>query len=296
MSIPTDGGQGAPAAESAGVQPTDGAEAQPTPEPSGGGQDFIAPYLEGVDGPIRDVVAEKLEAYRRDADANFTRRFQQVQEQLQAYQQYGDPDQLQIPVRLYDSLIQDPVGTLEWVIGQFREAGQDVTGQLLERLGGAQPQAPQQPQQPATNGQQPADDANRPLTMADLQAWQQQQQQQLELRQREEQAKQQVNQWLDEAAQTAGLELGQDDLVLRNAILMHAQQLMAQGQRDGRKAIGMAVEAVVNRFKTKPQASAPEPTPRVATGGGPAQVRKDINWNDSRARREAMLAMLGTQE
>lgn len=280
---PTEGQGGEPAAqEPAPVQsPAPEPEAQSTETPSG--QDLIAPYLEGVDDSVRDTVAERLEQYRKDADANFNKRFEQTSGQLDAYKQYAeDPSQLEVPVGLYENLMSSPVDTLEWVAERFQqELGVDLRAQLLEKWGGQKPaEAPQGQEQ---------DPAEQPLTRAQLEQWHAEQEQARQEQQAQAEARKTTEGWLQEATTAAGLELGEGDIVLKEAILRHAAQVMPQ-VRDGKQAIQMAVEAITNRFAPKaPKQQAP--APKVATGGtAPGQPAPD--YTDQKVRREAMLSML----
>lgn len=264
-----------------GVQPGDpGAEAQPQ-----SGQDFIAPYLEGVDPSIRDTVAERLEQYRKDNDANVTKRFEQTNAQLKAYQDLAeDPAHLETPVALYENLMQDPKGTLKWVVDQFQsEMGVDLRAELLKEWG-------------ATPGEQPAEqtpaqdpnDPDAPLTRKQFEALQAEQRQQAEQAEQQAQARAQADGWLKEAATKHSLEIGDGDVVLKEAILRQAAQLMPS-VRDGQKAIQMAVEAFTNRFAPKPQTKPGGLT--VAEGGTPA-APPQVDWKDPKQRQEAMLSML----
>lgn len=262
------------------VQSTEGApEAQ-----SDGGQDLIAPYLEGVDESIRDQVAERLERYRADADANFNRRFEEASTALQAFKQFAeDPAHLETPVALYDNLMQDPLGTLEWVAERFQsEMGRDLRAELQEKWKQATGETPPE-------GQPATDDADKPLTRKELEAWQREQQEETQRQEQQAQAKATTEGWLNEATQAAGLDLGEDDIAIKHAILTHAATLN-NSVRDGKKAIAMAVEAVTNRLAPKTPKN-PQPAPKVAAGGGPAAPNQP-NWSDKSQRVEAMLSML----
>lgn len=281
------------------VEPTQPApEAQPDPASEGGteaqpqgGQDLIAPYLEGVDPTHLDVVKERLEQYRKDADANVTREFQKRDEQIEAYRQFAeDPSQLEVPVALYENLMERPLETIQWVIDRMEtEGGLDLKAQLLEALN--KPQTAEEPKgEPASD----PNDPNRPLTVKEWQDLQAQQQQQ-------EEARVKTDTWLSEAAKAHGLELGDGDAVLKQAILQQAAAIMPQfkahGQDAGKQAIATAVETISKRFrpasapKQDPQAE-PTPAPKVAQGGSaPSPAKPDFS-GDSKQRREAMLSML----
>lgn len=285
---PVGGQGGAPETPAAPVQSPDPAQQaqSPTPDapaaPEPSGQDLIAPYLEGVDETVRDVVQERLERYRQDADANFNKRFEQTSKQLEGYRQFAeDPSQLEVPVGLYENLMSSPVDTLEWVADRFKEEmGVDLRAQLLEKWG---------QQAPAPDPQTQQDPNEQPLTRAQLEAWHQEQEQAKQQEQAQAEARKTTEGWLKEATTAAGLELGEGDIVLKEAILRHAAQVMPQ-VRDGKQAIQMAVEAITNRFAPKPKPKQ-DPVPKVATGGtAPGQPAPD--YSDQKTRREAMLAML----
>lgn len=262
--------------------PPDGAQSTP---PEGGGQDFIAPYLEGVDESIRDTVAERLEQFRKDQDANVNKRFEQTTSRLKAYEDLAtDPAHLETPVALYENLMQDPKGTLQWVVEQFKtEMGVDLRAELLKEWG----QAPTG-EQPAGEQAQDPNDPDAPLTRKQFEAMQAEQRQQAQQAEQQAQARAQADGWLTEAAQKHGLEIGEGDIVLKEAILRQAATLMPS-VRDGQKAIQMATEAFTNRFA--PKTKTPSNAPKVAEGGSPAAPPK-VDWSDQRQRQDAMLSML----
>lgn len=279
-----------PAADPAGsVQSPDPAQEQsqePAPaEPSG--QDLIAPYLEGVDPNIREAVAERLERFRQDTDANVNKRFEKTSTELKAYKQLAeDPAALETPVALYENLLQDPEGTLEWVVEQFQqEMGVDLRAKLLEKWVGQQ-RNPAEPE-PTTA---PTNDEDRPLTVKEWQRLQQEQAAQSQQEQQAAEARQRTEGWLNTAASQYGIELGEGDVVLKEAILRQAATLMPS-VRDGEKAIQMAVEAMTTRFAPKKDAAPASQAPRTANGGGPATASAP-DFTDQKQRREAMLAML----
>lgn len=271
---PTEG-QGlaeAPPQETAPVQPTAGDEAQPSSE-SAAGQDFIAPYLEGVDESIRGTVAEKLEAYRRDADAQATRRFQQIREETE------------IPVRLYDALLDDPVGTLQWVMEQFDSRGVDVRSQLLAKI--------QQAQEAAADPAPPSED--QPLTVAQYQALQEQQRQEAAKQQQQEQAVTRVNGWIDQAAAAEKITIPP---AMRVPILQLANtpEVAREARGDGEKAVKIAISMLRQSLApapAPPPSTTQTPEPKIADAGGaalPSDPKLDLT--DPKARRDHMLAML----
>lgn len=289
---PTDVDQGVapdPTAEApATVAADQPGDVQPTPavqeEQPPSGQDFIAPYLEGVDDAHRNVVAERLEAFRKDQDAQVTKRF----ERLKAYEEYAqDPSELDTPVAIYENLLQNPLDTLEWVVDQFKQnMNVDLRAQLLEKWG----KASEQPAEPAV-----PDDPDQPLTRSQFEALQREQAEKAQQEQAQAQAREKANGWLEQAASKYKIELGEGDVVLREAILRQAAALMHQGQvKDGQKAIEMSVEAFSTRFAPKQQKT-PTPALKVAEGGEPARPPQ-VDWTDKRQRQDAMLAMLKAQQ
>lgn len=283
-----DAGQGAaapeapaPAAPEPSVQSAEG-----TTEPqSGGGQGFIEPYLEGVPQEARDIVAERLERYRQESDASFNKRFEDTSTRLKAYQALAeDPAHLETPMALYDNLMQDPVGTLEWVAERFQEEmGRDIKADLLAKW-------QQATGQPAADPS--ADPDNQPLTRKEFEALQQEQAQKSQQEQQAAQARKTTEGWLTEATTKHGLELGEGDVVLKEAILRQAATLMPK-VRNGQQAVEMAVEAIATRFAPK-QKAAPTTSPKVATGGtGVAPA--SIDYSDARQRQAAMLSILEAQ-
>lgn len=298
QTAPVEEGQGASAPEGGsveaeltqtpepGVQPeTDGAEEQPQ-----AGQDFIAPYLADVPEQHREVVADVLEKYRKDSDANVTKKF----EQLNAYQAYApEPEMLETPVAIYENLMERPVDTLEWVIQRFQdEAGVDLKSQLLERLG-VEGQASEEPT-PASD----EDDPNRPMTRAEFEKLQQEQRESAQAERQRQQQIQTVEGWLSEAVKNHGLDIEENDVVLKEAILKQAATLMPKFKRQhgddaGRVAVDTAVEAFSNRFgRTSAPSPDPSPEPRVADGGmPPAPAEPTLETAEDRKR--FMLSRLG---
>jgi hypothetical protein len=253
---------------------------------------LIAAYLEGVDESHRDVVADALNKYRADTDARVTKKF----EQLNAYQQYApDPQQLETPVALYENLLDRPLDTVKWIFDQFSEAGIDLRAELLKEA-----QEPTEAAQPQTD---PTDDPDRPLTYAEFQKLEQQRAEQAREQQAQEQRRQTVEGWFNEATASKGLELSNEDVAVKQAILTHAAQLLPKlskyGNEAGKVAIETATEAFINRFG-KPAAPKqdPSPEPRLADGGTPpAPPAPDLS--DAKTRKAWMLAQLtgsNTQE
>ena len=270
--------EGVQAEPTVDVQPAPDAQAQPD-----GGQGLIASYLEGVDETHRDVVADALERYRQDSDARVTKKF----ERLNSYEAYGDPDQLETPVALYENLMEKPLDTLEWILGQFQEAGIDLRAQLLEEASATPSEAPAEPTD------NPDD---RPLTVAEWQRLQEEQAatqaQQAEAAQRRKTAEG----WFTEATKAKGLDLSDEDIAVKQAILQHAAQIIPKfrqhGDEAGKYAIATAVEAFVNRFgKSNPAPADPSTEPKLADGGTPPSPPQ-VDLTDQKARRAYMLQRL----
>lgn len=299
---PTPDGQGTPApaepttpvtpeptapAEPEDVQPTDA----PTTQPDGG-QGLIAPYLEGVDETHRDAVADVLERYRQDSDAQVTHKF----EALKQYQQYAeDPTQLEVPVALYENLMEQPLQTVQWIIERFKtEGGIDLGSQLLEALNA-------EPAEPATETTPAEDDPkDKPLTMAELERYEQEKAQQARQSEDSQRRRELAKGWLDEATTSAGLELGEGDVSVRHAILSHAAQLAPQfkhlGEKAGQEAIKTAVEAFTNRFgKTTPGTPGEQTPEPVTANGGTPPAPAEADMTDPKARREFMKSILTAQ-
>jgi hypothetical protein len=111
------------------------------------GQDLIAPYLESVDEGVRDTVGEVLNRFRSDQDAQVNRALEQRAQELQALQQESE-----IPMTIYQNLMTDPVGTLEWLTERLQEEMEvDARSQLLERW---------------QQGQQQQDHSHHPVELA----------------------------------------------------------------------------------------------------------------------------------
>lgn len=264
-----------------------------TPDVQPTQDDFIQPYLEGVDENVRPTVQEVLTRFRSEQDAQVNKKFQEYNSQLDAYRQYApDPSELEIPVALYESLVQDPIGTLNWVAERFQEeGGRDLRSELLQTW-----------QQTTDNFSEAdaiaeaTDPSNKPLTVKELEQWEKRRtveaQQAQRQQQRMEQAKNRTLGWLDSALKQNDLSLTQDDPITE-AVILHASRLHQSGQvANGQQAIEMAVEAFAQRLKNQKQ---PTAQPKVAEGGQ-APPPKPMDMSDEKQRREYMLARLSTQE
>lgn len=293
---PTEPGSG-----DTGVQSEGGDEPQ-----SSGGQEFIEPYLEGLDPRIRPHVEEKLEQFRKDQDAQVNKKLESVNGELSEFKKYADsPDELEVPVAFYSSMVNDPINTLEWLFDRFdQELGRDLRSEVKEMMqsdasasGGNDPtqQLTQPGQQPEGGNEDPS---KQPLTKADLDAYfeqkEKERQEQEQQYQAEEQQRQQVNSWVDEAAKKFSFPLEEDD-PLRQTIITEAGRLFEQGQvKDGKQAVEMATESLVTKLKNK-VGGGQKPnqlvTPKVANGGqAPHQQKPDIS--NPKSRQEYMVAML----
>lgn len=280
-----------PATEPAdgGVQPSADAKTQPD-----GGQGLIAPYLEGVDEAHRDAVADVLERYRKDSDAEIGTKL----EALSRFQQYADdPSYLETPVALYENLMQSPLDTVQFILEQFEtEAGINLKAQLLEALN--------TPDEPDPQADPETDPKDKPLTVAEWERLQEQKAQEERQAAEAQRRRELTKGWLDEAAETAGLELTDEDTGLRRAILEHAAQVMPKfkhlGEQAGQKAIQTAVEAFVNRFgNTPPGNPGGEGNEPVTANGGTPPAPEQSDLSDPSARKAFMkqaLAALQTQE
>lgn len=282
----TEGGEGGGTADTGagddGVQPDEGGQQT---EPSGG-QGFIEPYLEDVPEEVRPTVEAKLDQFRKDQDAQVTRRFDQLQQETE------------IPVTVYNALMNDPVGTLQWITERFQEdRGIDLRNQLLEQWGVQQGE-------PTGGGEEP--DPNKPLTQAELneileereQARQQEIQNQQSEAQRLEQQTRTVHGWMDEAAKSYGLTFEDKDGTpdpLRTAIALQANELHNSGQARGKAAVEMVVEAFSKRFGSTGGSNGGQPgtDPKVAKGGSTVPA-KDIDVSDPKQRRDRMYELFGS--
>lgn len=292
-----------PGTEETGVQSEDGDEQQ-----SSGGQEFIEPYLEGLDPRVRPHVEERLEQFRKDQDAQVNKKLESVNEELSSFKQYADsPDDLEVPIAFYSSMVNDPINTLEWLFDRFdQELGRDLRSEVKEMVqsnasasGGEDPTQQLTQNQPGQTQQGGNEDpSQQPLTKADLDAYfeqkEQERQEREDQKQQEEQQRQQVNSWVDEAAKKFSFPLDEDD-PMRQAIITEAGKLFEQGQvKDGKQAVEMATESLVTKVKNKVGGSQKPnqlTTPKVANGGqAPHQQKPDIN--NPKARQDYMTALL----
>jgi hypothetical protein len=151
------GGSDVPPVEGGNEEAQSSGQEQSGGDPSG--QDLIAPYLESVDEGVRDTVGEVLNRFRSDQDANVNRALEQRAQELQALQQESE-----IPMTIYQNLMTDPVGTLEWLTERLQEEMEvDARSQLLERWQQGQQQQTQQ------QNQQTQETGDKQLTAEDIQ-------------------------------------------------------------------------------------------------------------------------------
>ena len=295
-----------------GSQGQDGAQSDDGDgQQSSGGQEFIEPYLEGLDPRIRPQVEERLEQFRKDQDAQVQKKIESVNSELRGFKEYASsPEELEVPVAFYQSIVNDPLNTIEWLFDRFdQELGRDLRSEVQQMVmgnGQSTSQDGSQPQ-PATNdgqqgqlqtqeGQQ-QDPSQQPMTKADVEAYfeqkRQEEQQAQQQRESEEQQRQQVQGWVDEAAKRYSLPLEQDD-PLRETIVAEAGKLFEQGQvTDGKQAVEMATESLMTKLRNKIGGQQPQQltTPKIANGGqAPGQQKPDLS--DPKARQSYMEALL----
>jgi hypothetical protein len=100
---------------SGSTEPAPGSQAPPQqvqPSHEGQGQQqgqYSSPFLTQVPDNVRPLI----EPYVRQWDAGVTQRFQQLQGQLQQYQQFGDAEDLATAAQLYDMLASNPMELLQ---------------------------------------------------------------------------------------------------------------------------------------------------------------------------------------
>ena len=256
------------------------------------GQGFLEPYLADVPEDQRDVVAPVLEKFRKDQDANFNRRFEELREETN------------VATKIHQALLEDPVNTLNWIADRFQEEqGLDVRADLVERWNdyvqsGQEPNVNDNGEAQSGQGEeaQPLtkEEVQRILDERDQQAVQQQYEQQ-----QMQQQQQQINNWIDEAAKSHGFSLddSQGEDPLRPVIIMQANKLYEQGTAKGQAAIEMATEAVAKRFgsnTSNKNNGEGQRQPKVATGGTPPS-NQQVDLSDSTQRKARMLEHLTSQ-
>lgn len=289
-----------------GSQPSPGTEPQPT------GQELIAPYLEGLDGDVRDTVAERLERFRQETDRNANSKIQSLSEQLKGFQRFtDDPEQLAPVVDLYAWLMQEPEAALPWIVEALHtERGVDLDtlkDPLMAKLGIQQPPSGGGTQEQPTG--EATDEAGKPLTRADLEAFTREQEQERERVQNEqqqrEQAAQQLNNWTDDALEKFGLK----DRVPADSPMRQFIYQQAHGLMQSRKVLNgqMAIETATEQVKQFLDTQAPKGTdtpspavegngsvPRTANGGTAPQVPDSVDLKDPKQRKEAAASLLAS--
>lgn len=257
------------------------------------GQDFIEPYLDGVDDYHKGVVAERLEAYRKDSDRNIQKHIEKVNAKVRKYEQYGNPEQIEFAVSLVRNLVDDPIATIDYLADQFKaDFDRDLRTEITDRWAGTTPIE----QSPSGTDTSPTEQVEQPLTRAEVEQLLQQQRQQeaeeAQQAQQMEQARKQVDGWLAEATKQVGVDIASNP-ALKQAVVMQANELVTSGQApDGKTAIRLSVEALTNTFKKKPTPAPTSKEPKVADGGrAPGIPKPDLS--DATARRDYMLSLIG---
>lgn len=270
------------------VQP----ETPPTQEqaPStqeGSGQGFLEPYLKNLPEDQRPIVEPVLEQYRKEQDAEVTRRFEQLKQETE------------LPTMIYEALLDNPSETLNWIADRIHEEqGVDVRSQLRDRW---YETVGEENNQQGQGANQPSQD-NEPLTQERLnQILEEREQTRLDAQKQEEfQTKQQTQQkqtldgWIDSAAKGVNLSLddsnGEDPL--KAVIIMQANQLHESGVAKGQAAVEMATEAVAKRLGlVKSNGGNKSNQPNVASGGTPPPA-PDFNVMDPKQRKARMLELM----
>ena len=248
------------------------------------GQGFLEKYLADVPEDQRSVVEPVLEKYRADNDARVNKRFEELREETK------------VATAIHQSLLQDPINTLNWVADRLKEEqGIDARAELMNRWKEAvdSGQVPN-PEDDPSNQQDP----NKPLTQADIdkileereqQRLNQQKQEELSRQQAEEQHKT-ITGWIDGAAKSVGLELddSQGEDPLRPVIIMKANELHESGVAKGQAAVELATESIAKRFGKSRGENKGGSEPKVATGGTTPPA-SDFDVTDSVQRKARML-------
>lgn len=266
------------------IETTDQGDAQPV-EGVIDINNIIAPYLEGVPEEVQAVVAEKLEAFRQDADRNANKKIQQQAEQLKSYTVLGDAEELEMVTEIWRSLVNDPVDTIEWLADRFEaEQDRDLKAELLNAFGEAVQMTAETPE--ITEG-------TPSLSREDVE------QMLLEMREEfENQAAEeaefeaftaQTDMWIVDAAKANHIEIDDQDTEI---IVRRATTLIEDGVVDnGKDAIDMATEAFANRIRELAKANSKTLT--VAEGGNPVDLlSKEIDFNSAKDRKTAAEALL----
>lgn len=248
--------------------------------------DIVSPYLEEVPEEYRDVVAERLEAFRKDADRNANKKIQQQAEKLKSYEALGNSEELEMITAIWQNLLSDPVDTVKWVAERFaEEQDRDLKTELIEAFGAAVKMTEE-----TVNNEE---ETVKSLTKEDVEKMLQEFSAQLqsEAKQVEEfdQYVTQANGWIREAAKHNHLTIDAQD---EDIIVRRATALIEKGVVDnGKDAIDMATEAFGNRLRELAKANQTS-TPRVAEGGKPVNIAEQFDLDTSKGRKDAVEAML----
>lgn len=245
---------------------------------------IIAPYLEGVPSEVQTVVAEKLEAFRKDADRNANKKIQQQAEQLKSYEALGEADELELVLNIWQNLIADPVDTIEWLAERFsEEQDRDLKADLLKHFGAAVDMAEETTSK---------DNTVDTLTKADVERMLEDLTEKLEKKSQEEaeyaEYVTQTEAWIKAAATNNNLQLDEQD---EEIIVRRATALIEDGVVDnGKDAIDMATEAFANRIRELAKMN--QKSPKIAEGGQPVNIAEDFDLDSASGRKAAAEAIL----
>lgn len=310
-------GSAAEEAGGGGVQPAEGTGQEQPQQPSdgGSGQDLISAYLEGLDGDVKGIVAERLERFRKDADSNANRKIQELSEKLRGFEAFtNDPAELQPVVDTYLYLMQEPDKALPWIVGELTRPSEEggfgydtkaLRDPLMEKLGIEQPPSGGEPQSrsPSADGQPAGTTADGPLTRADLERFMEEQRQEEQRRQQMEQTRAQqtekLNTWTQEALDKFGLaERIKPDSPMRKYIFQQAHELVST-----RKVVNpqIAIETAVEQVKNFLDSQNPsqngegkQPQPKTANGGSPLQIPEGVDLKDPKQRKALAASRLSS--
>ena len=272
------------------VQPSEGDEAQ-----SEGGQGLIEPYVADVDPRVRPIVEEKLEAFRKDADANANAKIEKVSTELKKFKEFAsEPEQLETPVALYMWLMEQPLEALDWMAQAVEgDMGLDVRSTLMDKWGKGQPQNEQpqetaeQPEGAQSEGQQQGSEADRPLTRAELEEEFKRREQEAQQRAQQQQMVQKLYETLDGVLVEQKFNLPANSPE-REVILRDANRIYEQGQaKTAKEAISLSAKATRERLETAIKGGGsqqPSGEPRTAQGGDLTSGLKQINASDKNQR------------
>lgn len=256
---------------------------------------FIRQYVEEMPEDLRPSVAPILNQQRREADANFNKRFEETNTELEQWREFG---QQAGPAAEVMAEILNPETSeerLTWLVDQLEDSYgvEGIKDALRGHLAGEPEQEPEQ-EQPM--GTEDLDEYFDKKIEEVSQRWEQEQAD----AERAEASREATNKLIRERAQEKGAELDDNQV---DYVLFRSYDAVQKAQDAGQKFdAGEVLNEVVDEFVTSIKPARPENgnLPNLATGNGAsgavAPLPEDLDMNKREDRLAKMLHIYETEK